>query len=410
MFNELIFFKRLALAFGAAAAFGVGGSVLAQGGPQTTERIPGISLPSTMVWSAYPTGTTGYAQAVGIGSVMRNLYGTSLRVLPGRNDVSRLEPLRLGRAQFAFGGTEGLSAQEGMRDFGRREWGPQPFRMLLASLPEACSFTLIVPRDSRIQHPRDLRGARVPYVVGTAAPNAGVEFLLRYANLTWNDVQRVEIGGFMAMVEAFVDGRLDVKWNACHSATLHRIANSPRGFRVLEFPHNDQAAVARVSREAPWFVPHVTRRVTGIESPPQGFQVFSTPYPILYTTATIENSVVHGVMQIMDRHHNLYREAAPGMEGWEMSRQQYWIENSFMPFHEGAILHFRSIGLWTDAAQRNQIRRLERQRVLQQAWEEYVRTASRDDTEFARGWMEARHQALTRAGQEYLSRTWPVSN
>lgn len=401
--------RQLCVMLGAAATLGLASGARAQAAsPQTDRPLPGISLPRTMVWTAYPTGTTGYAQAVAIGSVLQNLYNVSLRVLPGRNDVSRLEPVRLGRASLTLSGTEPITAQEGQRNFGSRDWGPQPFRVILHSRSDACSFAIQVPRDSEIRHPRDLRGRRVPYVMGAAAPNAGFEFYLRYANLTWNDVQRVEIGGFMAMIEAFIDGRLDAKWNACHSATLHRVAQSPRGFRLLEFPHADREAVARVSAEAPWFRPHVARSAVGIDLGERGAEVFSSAYPIMAALPTKDADHVYSLVKIMDRHHQVYRAAAPGMEGWQMDRQREEIENSFAPFHDGAIRYFREIGLWTATAQRNHDRRLERQQVLQRTWEGYVRNAPRDNAEFQTGWMHARYDALVRAGQEPLGRTWPV--
>ena len=53
----------------------------------------GDALPRTMAWSAYNLGTTGNSQAVAIGKMLKDRYGVSLRVLPGKNDVSRLLPL-----------------------------------------------------------------------------------------------------------------------------------------------------------------------------------------------------------------------------------------------------------------------------------------------------------------------------
>ena len=47
-------------------------------------------FPRTMSWSAYNLGTTGYNQAVGIGKALKDNYNVNLRVLPGKNDVSRL--------------------------------------------------------------------------------------------------------------------------------------------------------------------------------------------------------------------------------------------------------------------------------------------------------------------------------
>ena len=52
-------------------------------------------FPRTMSWSAYNLGTTGYNQAVAIGKALKDNYNVNLRVLPGKNDVSRLLPLSL---------------------------------------------------------------------------------------------------------------------------------------------------------------------------------------------------------------------------------------------------------------------------------------------------------------------------
>src|SRR5690606_40363144 len=71
-------------------------------------------LPRTIAWSAYPTGTSGYSQAVAIGSILRREYGVNLRVIPGRNDVSRLATLLAGRVHFSAGGSEAVYAQEGV--------------------------------------------------------------------------------------------------------------------------------------------------------------------------------------------------------------------------------------------------------------------------------------------------------
>ena len=52
-----------------------------------------VQFDKTMAWSAYNLGTTGYNQSVAIGKVLKDHYGVNLRVLPAKNDVSRLLPL-----------------------------------------------------------------------------------------------------------------------------------------------------------------------------------------------------------------------------------------------------------------------------------------------------------------------------
>ena len=76
-----------------------------------------IQFPKTIAWSAYPTGTGGYSQAVAIGNILQRQYGVNLRVIPGRNDVSRLATLRAGRVHFSAGGSESVYALEGILKF-----------------------------------------------------------------------------------------------------------------------------------------------------------------------------------------------------------------------------------------------------------------------------------------------------
>ena len=59
-----------------------------------------VQLPSTMAWTAYGTNSSGYAQAVAIGNMLQNKYDSSVRILPGDNDVSRMTPLKQGRVDL----------------------------------------------------------------------------------------------------------------------------------------------------------------------------------------------------------------------------------------------------------------------------------------------------------------------
>ena len=102
--------KPLRIALGAAAMAALtitGGTALAQ------------KLPSQLTWTAYDVGSGGYNQAVAIGNALKNKMGVTLRVLPGKNDVSRTVPLREGKVPFSANGVGGTyMAQEGMYEFG----------------------------------------------------------------------------------------------------------------------------------------------------------------------------------------------------------------------------------------------------------------------------------------------------
>src|SRR5690606_8905449 len=92
-----------------------------------------IKLPSTLTMSAYDTGSSGFNMAVAIGKMLKEKHGVDLRVLPGGNDIARLSPVKSGRAAASAMGVGSYFAQEGVFEFGAREWGPQPVQLMLAS-------------------------------------------------------------------------------------------------------------------------------------------------------------------------------------------------------------------------------------------------------------------------------------
>src|SRR5688572_26903962 len=96
-----------------------------------------IKLPPTLTLTAYDTGSSGFNIAVGIGKALKDKHGTDVRVLPAGNDVARLAPLKGNRAQASAMGIGVYFAQEGVFEFGVKDWGPQPLRLMLAS--SACN-------------------------------------------------------------------------------------------------------------------------------------------------------------------------------------------------------------------------------------------------------------------------------
>jgi TRAP transporter TAXI family solute receptor len=122
-----------------------------------------VKLPDTVAWSAYNTGTTGYNQSVAIGKALKDAYGTSLRVVPGKNDISRLQPLMTDKVQFVANGAGTFFASEGVFNFAARDWGPQPLR-LLASATSDANLSVAVAKDAGVETFADLKGKRVAVV------------------------------------------------------------------------------------------------------------------------------------------------------------------------------------------------------------------------------------------------------
>ncbi|MCC5872564.1 MAG: TAXI family TRAP transporter solute-binding subunit [Gammaproteobacteria bacterium] len=378
-----------------------------------------VRLPRTVAWSAYPTGTQGYSQAVAIGSVLQREYRTNLRVIPGRNDVSRLATLRAGRVQFSAGGSEAVYAQEALLNFASPLWGPQPLRLAMWSIADSCSFSFAAAADSGIETVADMRGRRLTWVQGAPSLNNGSRTLLAYAGLDWNDVVKVEVGGYPASVDAVINDRADVVGGGCNSPPFLRLEASPRGLRFLRFPHDDEEAVQRVLDRLPWYIPHLTTE--GPTVPPEGLEVFTSPYPMLVSMDDAREELVYSLVKAIHLHFERYKDNAPGANGWALERQHF--ERAFVPYHEGAIRYWREIGAWDDAAQARHEANLKRQTVLRAAWEEWLaevaaqrpdeqrwwtrlRTAwnawmsgaATDAEAFEQGWLEARRAALESHG------------
>ncbi len=351
-------------------------------------------LPRTIAWSAYPTGTGGYSQAVAIGSIMRREYGVNLRVIPGRNDVSRLATLLAGRVHFSAGGSEAVYAQEGVLNFASRIWGPQPLRALLSNFSESCSFSLATAADANINTIEDIRGKRVTWVQGSPSLNNALTALLAYGNLSWDDVERVEVGGYNASIEAVINNRADVVGGACNSPPFLRLEASPRGLKFISFPHSDLEAVQRTRSLLPWYVTHIATE--GPTLPPEGIEVFTSAYPLLVGMESADDLLVYNLVKVMHEQYDDYKDAAPGASGWLMSRQKF--ESAFIPYHPAAIRYFKEIGAWTPEAEATQQANLFRQQVLHDAWVAYSATASKEPGVFEAGWLAAREKALAEKG------------
>ena len=222
-----------------------------------------VNLGRTMAWSAYNLGTTGYNQAVAIGKVMKDHYGTNLRVVPGKNDVSRLLPLVKKRVQFSANGIATYFAQEGVFQFADKKWGPQPLRLVMMSYGDS-NQALGVAADLGINTYADLKGKRVPYVRGAPALNVSTEAFLACGGLTWADVKRVDFPGYAAMWTGVVNGQVDAAYANTVSGPTRKLEASPRGIFWPPAPHADAGCWARMAKVVPFMTPHMATRGAGI--------------------------------------------------------------------------------------------------------------------------------------------------
>ncbi len=356
-----------------------------------------VNLPKQLVTTAYNTGTSGYSQMVAVGKMLQNKYGVNLRVLPGKNDVARLTPVRAGKAQFTATGSDSVYAQEAVFTFGTQKWGPMPVRLLAVNRSNACTV-FAVAKDTGVVNMADLKGKRVAWVRGSPALQLAAAALLGYANLSWDDVQKVEVGGWAASINGIIDGDIDAAITSSGSTFMLKMDASPRGVIHPPTPFADKEGWKRLQATVPWYYPHTCSDGPGVVGGSQ--ESVSSIYPILISTTDVNDETAYGMVKAMMENNADYKDDAPGAYAWKADRQ---IEDFYLPSHPGAIAYWKEIGIWTDKAQANQDEKMHRQSVLKRAWDVYNGTPADD---FDKGWMKARADALTEAGLDPVFTSW----
>ncbi len=368
-------------------ALGVGTLVMAAGSAFADD----IKLPAQMTWTAYGTTSTGYQQSVAIGNVLKKKYGMQLNIKTGKNDVARMLPLKARKADFCSCGVAFYFAHEGVFMFGKKNWGPQQISMSFASIGGA-GIGLGVAKDTGVKAYKDLKGKRIAWVRGAPALNQNATSFLAFGGLTWDDVKKVEFGGWKDSINGIINGQVDAGIMSTVSPHAKRIEASPRGLIFPNMDHNDKAAWQRMNKVAPWAQPHKATAGATLskETPWSGSGYF---YPVLISNNDLDADTVYNLVKAMDKSHGDFAGTAPGVDGWHRDRQNFqWV----VPWHPGAVKYWKEAGKWSDAAQAHNDKLMKRQGVLAAAWQTYK--AKPDSGDFQAGWMKARAAALTAAG------------
>jgi len=355
-------------------------------------------LPKTLAWTAYDVGSAGYNQSVAVGAALKNKMNVTLRVLPGKNDVSRLVPLRDKKVDFSAFGIGGYQALEGSFVFGQKEWGPQAIRLLSMSNSGSCN-TLMMAGDVEMKSYADLKGKRVAQIKGSPAINNLTYAYLRFGGLNWSDVKIVEFGGYGASMDAVLENTTDGAITNTASGFATKIAAGPRGSQYVPAPHSDAAAWARMKEVAPWFYPKMCSEAPGLKAP---FEAADYPYPILITYDWQDADKTYAMTKAMFDLYPDYKDSAPGASGWGLEQQvMEWV----IPYHEGAIRYYKEVGKWSAELQKHSETLLARDKIINDAWASYLPTGGEGEA-FDKGWMKTRYEALKQAGLNPIWQEW----
>lgn len=362
-----------------------------------------VKLPPNISWTAYGTTSSGYAQSVGIGQMLSKKYHSSLRIIPGKNDVSRMVPLRTGQTKVCACGAAALFAQEGALMFGNKEWGPMRIYNLFNNLGTN-GQQLVTAADANIKSPKDLKGKRVTWVKGAPALNMNAEAFLAFGGLTWKDVVKVEVPGWGQSAEAVINGQADATHGSTVSSAYNKLAASPRGLFWPILPHGDKDGWARARKIAPLWTPVMVSSAVAVEKNTSGkvpYEGNNYPYPIFVAMNNTPNALAYGLTKAVMENYEDIKDSGPGMNGYQLSAQPLlWV----FPFHPGAIAYYKEKGVWKAEHDKHNAMLLKRQDILAAAWKKMDKNLA--DDAFITAWKHVRASTLQEAGMDVPFRDW----
>ncbi|MCA8927849.1 MAG: TAXI family TRAP transporter solute-binding subunit [Alphaproteobacteria bacterium] len=353
-------------------------------------------LPKHLAWTAYGTTSSGYAQSVGIGNMLKAKYDTDLRIIPGKNDVSRMLPIKVGQADICACGIAAYFGQEGVFMFADDRWGPTKLYNLFNNIGRNGQST-IVAGDLHVKSFADLKGKRVSWVKGSPALQVNLLAALAFGGLTLDDVQVVVVPGWGQSMQAIIDGQSDAAVGSTISSIFNQLGASPRGLTHVALPFSDTEAWARAKAVAPFWNQQMISNAVDIESNTSGkvpYEGNNYPYPIFVGMDKLDTDLAYNLTKAVMENYEVYKDSGPGMDGYQLQNQNFeWV----FPYHEGAIRFYKEAGVWTDAAQANQDMLLKRLEVLAAAWKDFKgMDVSKDEHEAK--WLEVRAKHLSDAG------------
>lgn len=352
-------------------------------------------MPSNISWTAYGTTSSGYAQSVGIGKMLKEKYNVDLRIIPGKNDVSRMAPLKALQSPLCACGIAAYFAQEGVLMFAAKDWGPMRMTNLFNNIGRNGQQAMAAA-DAGIKKVSDLRGKRVTWIKGGDALNQNMTAMLAFGGLTWKDVKKIEVPGWKQSIDAVINGQADAAWGSTISSAYAQLAASPRGIYFPPLDHKDAAAWKRAKAVAPWWAPSmVTAMIKGAKDSPLPHQGSNYPYPIFVSVPGTPDDLAYGLTKAVMENYESFKDNGPGMDGYQLKQQNF---SYIFPYHPAAIRYYKEKGVWTAEHDKHNDAIVARQTVLSGAWKSMESKMDLDDEKFTAEWLKVRAAALKSAG------------
>lgn len=351
-------------------------------------------LPDFLTITSYDIGTVTYAHMAGISEGILKHSNIKIRQRVSGTESGRIIPVRTGDAHFVAGTSNTVYfANEGTGDFATVDWGPQGLQQVWVA--DTSNVTLVTSADSGIKTPYDLKGRKYPYAAAAGAATFVHEALLRFAGLTWDDVEVVELPGAGAIYNSILEGRTDAVGGGLSSAVFYELEGTRRGIHVLEFPKDDEEGWARMQAFAPHFFPKIATEGAGIKEG-ETKEVVAYAAPVILTYSHLDEYIAYSFTKAIHESFDYYKDLHPDLPRFAIE-EAITLDNMVAPYHEGSVRYFKEIGWWNDEFEAKQNQLLARQAKLKELWDKALNEAEETGIkagEFTDFWLKKREEGL----------------
>jgi TRAP transporter TAXI family solute receptor len=317
------------------------------------------TAPAPTPWK-WPTDIQMHSMAVGTSSnmllsswtpVLEKTTGMKVRVFPASNPGIYYPKLKDGSLFSLCFPTDTVAEWiESNFNYAKRGGGPFPVRAIWSQMETI--FGYMVRADSGIKTWADAKGKR--FAVAVSSPThvsrglacaawAGLEVGPGPEKINW-----VKVATYPDMIRAFLEGRADITQCYTTAPQAHEAAALPGGIRWIPMNPNKEPEAAARYREVLPTVGFAPAKV-GVASAHGVWMIRS--FYFLGCREDADPELVYHLCKWLDENFELYKDKYVGNTGMSRKVCRAWLDEIYVPIHDGAIKYYKEIGMWTDADQ-----------------------------------------------------------
>jgi len=376
-----------------------------------------VKLPQVMNFASLDVGSANYLVHTAMTHVIAGKTKNTIRIIPSGSDVARNSMIQQGRTDFGVFGA--ATTFEGLVFFaGGADLGPQPVRFVAPNFPDtntlvACAADIFgadkdkVAKGELTKTPMDIpKGTRFNFIENSFGFNHSNEAWVAYAGLDpQRDVQWVPVPSHGQSARTIVEGRSDCFWTATNTAQNQDLASSPRGYAPISL-HKDAPKTQAEAWKRLIGVNPLTVFGTATEGVPPVSEKIpnhgnNSAFASVETYANRDANLVYAMVKAIYEAYPDFKDAVPGIKGFQAEEAARRVKDSFVPYHEGLVRYLKEKSLWTPDAEAHNQMLLKREAALQRGWDRMLGEVSGKDVkkdDFEDKWMAIRAEELKKDG------------